>query len=278
MQMIKSVSIENMINQTEGAFEKIEQARMLLDEANELLKSANAGDVMGAIYDRSGGWSALRLMNDDWSKSIKREIAREAWKHLMNESGMMSLMDAKRKEDWNELMFDRTGKKSIPELNYDNIISTFKNLHEQRDSIFEDGIEGCFKSLSWDYKTNNPYRFGKKIIVSGFCELSYFGGFQANSYRTGDKIRDLERVFHLMDGKPAPDHRTDVVTKMFDTELQAKGVPSARQSGEFEDTYFKFKLFQNGNAHIWLKREDLVEKLNVTIAKRFPGALPAKGK
>ena len=38
---------------------------------------------------------------------------------------------------------------------------------------------------------------------------------------------------------------------------------------EYENKYFKWKLFKNGNVHIWLINETLTEKLNKMIASYY---------
>ena len=41
-----------------------------------------------------------------------------------------------------------------------------------------------------------------------------------------------------------------------------------RQS-EVEDDYFKVRGFKNGNAHVWFKRDDLVEQVNKLLAEWY---------
>jgi len=69
----------------------------------------------------------------------------------------------------------------------------------------DEGVIECFQKLSWDYKTNNPVKFGKRIImrsVTRFFVCSYSPEHDATN-----TLDDLMRVFHLIDGKPEADHR-----------------------------------------------------------------------
>ncbi|MGS3492239.1 DUF4942 domain-containing protein [Klebsiella pneumoniae] len=43
----------------------------------------------------------------------------------------------------------------------------FSIFMPQRNETFVTGIIDVFRKLSWDYKTNNPCRLGKKIILEG---------------------------------------------------------------------------------------------------------------
>jgi hypothetical protein len=41
--------------------------------------------------------------------------------------------------------------------------------------VFERGIINVFKGLSWDYKTNSPCSFGKKIIINHLVTHNQWG-------------------------------------------------------------------------------------------------------
>jgi hypothetical protein len=66
------------------------------------------------------------------------------------------------------------------------ILSTFEQLHQSKGDVFERGVINVFKRLSWDYKSNSPCKFGKKIIVEGLVShtrwgFSFNGGLAARS-------------------------------------------------------------------------------------------------
>ncbi len=67
--------------------------------------------------------------------------------------------------------------------------------------MFERGVLQCFRRLSWDYKTNQPFKFGKRVIVTGLMTGGYAGS------RATNELDDLMRVFHVLDGQPEADHR-----------------------------------------------------------------------
>jgi hypothetical protein len=43
--------------------------------------------------------------------------------------------------------------------------ATFVQLHAKRGEFFERGVLAVFRGLSWDYKTNRPQAFGRRIVV-----------------------------------------------------------------------------------------------------------------
>jgi hypothetical protein len=74
----------------------------------------------------------------------------------------------------------------------------------------------------------------------------------------------------LLDGQPVPDNRADVTRRLSDH------IHENRHSNRYEDGMFSIKYFQKGTAHITFRRAELVDKLNVIIARHYPGALAAR--
>ncbi|TDN51893.1 uncharacterized protein DUF4942 [Buttiauxella sp. JUb87] len=82
-------------------------------------------------------------------------------------------------------------------------------------------------------------------------------------------MTDLERMLFLLDGKPIPDNRSDISTRLME---HIRDNPTKEV---YEDEFFSIRYFQKGTAHITLKRYDLIERMNDIIAKYYPG-MPAK--
>lgn len=180
----------------------------------------------------------------------------------MLKSGMMALMDAQARDQW----YKNLEEGYLPAISEANILSTFEQLHLNKMDVFERGIINVFKGLSWDYKTNSPCSFGKKIIINNLVTHNQWG-FNLNWGWRRDQLTDLERMLFLLDGKPIPDNRGDICTRLMEhiRDSPAKDV--------YEDEFFSIRYFQKGTAHLAFKRLDLVEKMNDIIAKHYPGLL-----
>lgn len=100
-----------------------------------------------------------------------------------------------------------------------------------------------FKGLSWNYKSNSPCKFGKKIIIDGLVRYDRWGFHMSSGYRRNQLV-DLERMLHLLDGKPVPDNRTDIA-RQFDAHISKH-----KTAEDFTDDYLKIRYFQKGSAHI----------------------------
>jgi Domain of unknown function (DUF4942) len=277
--LVPSVSIANMVNQRAAMMQRLQQACGLIQEAAEIAAAAHLGMPQMTVSreysrnsyacniaaariktDSSGRpWGVDASPQDDLDRALRLGIDCAAWQYLMHESGLRSLMDAKARETWDKSISDG----EIPEFNEANVRSTFSMLHDSRGEMFERGVIACFKSLAWDYKTNLPQKFGKRIV------MTYLTGW--HSYEKHNQLDDLMRVMSILDGKPEPDHRASVGLMMRSAGLDGYGP----KPGQCENDYLSIRTFKNTNGHITFKRLDLVDRMNLIIAKHYPGALPA---
>lgn len=269
---VKSVSIDNMLSQRSAVLERITEATRLLLEANEIAKAAGLGFPTVCVTSGYSRQVEYRLTGnyregDDGAGLISSAVSAidaGGWQHLMNESGMRSLMDAKARGEWDQSI----EKGKFPAFTRENVMSTFEELHGSRGDIFERGVIEVFRHLSWSYKTNRPFAFGKRIVVT-YLRGSVTGpgtslGYVNSSH--ADYLDDLVRVLSVLDGKPEPDHRNGMY----------RAISAARTLADRDvDTeYLHVRCFRNGNGHVTFKRPDLTEKMNAILAKHYPGALP----
>ncbi|MCY1697259.1 DUF4942 domain-containing protein [Lelliottia sp. SL45] len=262
--VICSTSIERIVTGRHAALAQIEALIQQLDDISALTASIGGG--------RANEWAVRQYRYDCWlmekpataMKAITRNLDRSLWRDLMQRSGMLSLMDAQAREQW----YNSLEKDDIPAICEENILSTFKQLHQSKGEVFERGVINVFKGLSWDYKSNSPCKFGKKIIVNGLVKHDRWG-FGLNWGWQRDRLADLERMLMLLDGKPVPDNRADVTRRLGDH------IHENRHRNRYEDEMFVITYFQKGTAHIVFRRADLTEKLNDIIARHYPGILPS---
>lgn len=264
--VICSTSIERIVTERNTALQQTESIIHQLAEISALTSSIGGKTApdWGMKQDfRCGCW--LMEKPDTAMKAITRNLDRGIWRDLMKKSGMLSIMDAQARDQWYRYLEGD----DIPAISEANILSTFEQLHQSRDEVFERGVINVFKSLSWDYKSNSPCKFGKKIIVNGLIKCDRWG-YSLNWSWQRDRLADLERMLMLLDGKPVPDNRADVTRRLDDHIHENRG------SNSYEDGMFKIKYFQKGTTHITFRRPELVDKLNDIIARHYPGMLPEK--
>ncbi|HDR9025463.1 TPA: DUF4942 domain-containing protein [Burkholderia vietnamiensis] len=261
--LVKSISITNLANQRAAVVERVRTALDLLGEAQQLAKAAHLG-FPRLVLDESYGCCGRPTITGDYAKrdeaeaAIARIIDIRGWDYLLSESGRRTFMDAKAREQWSR----QVSEGDVPEFTVVNIEATFLQLYGARGDMFERGVLECFRRLSWNYRTNEPFKFGKRIIVR--CLLSS----GSPNHRVTNELDDLIRVLSILDGKPEPDHRHGAYVLVSDGR-------QARRN-EAENDYFHLRWFKNGNGHLSFKRPDLVEKMNQILAKHYPNALAAE--
>jgi len=262
--VICSTSIERIVTGRNAALAQIEMLIQQLDDISTLTSNIGGG--------KANEWGVRQYRYDCWLmdkpetaiKAITQNIDRSIWKDLMNKSGMLALMDAQARDEW----YNSLEKDDIPAVSEENILSTFEQLHQSKAEVFKRGIINVFKGLSWDYKSNSPCKFGKKIIVDGLVQYDRWG-FHFRHGRRREQLADLDRMLNLLDGKPVPENRNDLSVRL-DAHI------CKQHASVFEDEYVEIRYFQKGTGHIIFKRSDLIDKMNGIVARHFPATLPPR--
>jgi len=268
-ELVKSVSIDNFLNQRAAVVEKLAQGLNLLSEAATLADAAHMGFPTIGMSFRGGTNAGYRITGHcphpmaQVMEEATKAIDAAGWAYLMNESGLRTFMDAAARKAWDDKVYGL----DVPPLTAENITATFTALRDSRGDLFERGVVNCFRALSWDYKTNQPFKFGKRVILRYL--LRTYGSkprwLSVNS-DSANKLDDLDRVFYILDGKPEPDHRSGWYSK----------ISPKDDAGKLAGDYFIVKWFLNGNGHLTFTRPDLVDKLNQILAKHYPNALASE--
>ncbi|HIE1227440.1 TPA: DUF4942 domain-containing protein [Serratia marcescens] len=262
-ELILSTSIERVVTGRDSALKQIEQLIEQLDTISRLTSEIGGGTAQdwamkpGHRYD-----SWLTEKADKAMPAVTRNIDSSIWRDLMLKSGMMALMDAQARDQWHKNLEEG----DLPAISEANILSTFELLHLNKMEVFERGIINVFKGLSWNYKTNSPCSFGKKIIINNLVSHNRWG-FSLNWGWRRDQLADLERMLFLLSGKSIPDNRSDITTRLM------AHIRDNTDKDVYEDEFFRIRYFQKGTAHLTFKRLDLVERMNDIIAKHYPGML-----
>lgn len=264
--VICSTSIDRIVTGRDAALLKIEQLIQQLNDISQLTAGLGGGSAIDWAMKsghRYGCW--LMEVPEKAMPVITRNIDRSLWRDLMLKSGMLSLMDAQARTQWHQNLEEG----DLPAISEANILSTFEQLHRSKDEVFERGIINVFKGLSWDYKTNSPCFFGKKIIINNLVTHNRWGFSLVWGFRR-DQLVDLERMVFLLDGKAIPDNRGDISIRLMEHIRDRPG------ENVYNDDYFVIRYFQKGSAHLTFKRLALVEKMNDIIAKHYPEMLANK--
>ncbi len=191
----------------------------------------------------------------DSLERILVEFKRSAWRVLINRLGVINIMSVKKRNEFEEQL--RRGE--LPEISEGTIIGILAGLCEQAKDFAREAALEVFDILRprghWggQYKTNNAFRVGRKVILGWMVEQGYGGHrFRVNHNRE-QQLTAIDGIFHLLDGQGIMrENRGPLVRSI-------NGSPT----GQGETEYFRFKCFNNRNLHLELKRLDLVQELNL---------------
>ncbi len=251
-ELIKSVAIDNLIATRNFILNKYFNAFELIHDVHDIIKN----NSMYPPTINIGYESMYKL--DESKKAIKKYIDKEFWNHLFDKSGVKDFMDSEAKRKLIEPLY---GNGNIPDFIHENIISTFLDIYSKRNDMFERGVINLFKGLSWNYKTNQPFKFGKKIIINDALSDSPWSYWSIKSYAL-DKLEDFQRAFCILDKKPVPDQKNSMSEKL-----------ERFSDDQWKGEYFDLKFYKKGTIHLTFNRYNLVDGMNKILSKYYPNAL-----
>lgn len=259
-EIIRRDTVEEIVGYRNTA---IEQYRVAVD-ALERCKKAY-GRCSGNGYGYLGEFEP----NKNDVDGFRRHIDRAAWRKLVNLTLINELMDTKARED-----FQRQIETDPPEVTVDNVVATLQQLMLSAGDIFKRSVIATFEALPREYKSNDGFKFGQRIIFDWAIKVHTYGrntkdrwfSFYSHS-GDGARLRDLDRVFSVLDGN-RPDARLDAV------DLVAEQVRQNRVPFDIQSRYFRLQGYVKGSLHVLPLRKDLLDKANRILADHYGWTLP----
>lgn len=234
-----STKMESMVDM---AITNYHQAQIEMQEANRLLQKARASaKLAGCDYYYS---QYQHLLDQREEKQLKHYV----WRSLIEKTGIITLMDSETRRQ-----MDKDLETQPLELTKANILYVLQDLYERRDTILANSLINVFRSLTRRYKSNDKLKLSDKRIILYIGQ----GAYRSTSYT--DKLTDLDRIFHFLDGKTMTTQRPETLGY-----LACYG-----DKDELENAYFRIRIFKNGNAHVYFKRKDLIDQCNRLIAYHY---------
>lgn len=219
----------------------------------------------GSRYSRSGNPDIDTA--EKFGAYVRDQLNRSTWRHVIKVTQLDQLMDRQERDAFNAAL-----ESAPPEASVENIAATVDRLIGEADLIWKRGIANVFSTLDRRFRSHDGFKVGSRIVLSN--ALSEFGAW--NHYqRHDDKLFDVERAFHRLDGSEPPENRySGGAVSLIDEQRRAFGLGKF-SAFEVETDFFRIKVFGNGNIHLWFKRKDLVERVNQVLADYYGATLGA---
>lgn len=201
---------------------------------------------------------------DDYTTSARKIVDRKAWSTLVQMTDLEKLMDKQAKDQLRQQL-----QEQVPEVTEENVWATLDQFAADADTIFKRGIANCFSQLDRRFRSHDGWKIGARVILTNtFTEYGSWSYYGNGNKR--DTLHDIDRTFNVLDGRDNPHMLGGIV---FAVEKERGNGWGKRQS-ETESDYFKIRCYQNGNAHVWFKRPDLVKKVNQLLGEYYGAPLP----
>jgi hypothetical protein len=237
------------------AVDKIEKAYSLLEDAKSVMKSIY-GDTYAGNYDplpRRNYYGAL-----DAKEEVLSELKKRSWQSLLDIMQVEKLASDQR---WDDIQ-KRLEKGDLPDITLEEIHLIYEQYVSNAGDMFAEALQEVADYLRpgrlsrSHYKTNASYEIGDKVILTG--HISH--GFNKVNYYYRKSLINLDRVFHILDGK---------LDRHLNNSYQSDLVDAINENWqEGETEYFEYKGYKNGNLHLKIKRTDLVEEMVKILAER----------
>lgn len=281
-------TIEDIVRAHDEALALYEKAFAAMEIAEEALQAAHrrSHDADGGQLYVFGGSSdvdeieqfrnALVLPSrEKYMRTARKLLANGTWANLVKMTELMRLMDNEAKCQLRAQMnyvpdkVARDGEvinqaeidKGLPPITVGNVYATLEKFIADSGMIFRRGIANVFSKLDRRFKSHDGFKIGGRIILRWVFDDSGY----LNSGSIRDKLIDVERVFSVLDGVVEADFQS-ALNQLAGRKV--RGTTGGAQS-EHETPYFRIRAFKNGNAHLWLTRHDLVEKVNKLLAEYY---------
>jgi len=260
-ELVRSVSVQGLVAAREQIAQRVKEAARLLVEAEAIMEANKLHPLRHCIGNGSRYAVQADLCNGE-TERVGKYVDAQMWDRLLDESGLRTFMNQKRRTEWGGQIHDA----NVPEFTPENITATFVQIHDSRGDMVVEGVTDVYRRLSWNYKTNNPHKLGKKIIVDYFGEQRH--GYYRINHQSCSDLDDLIRVFCLVNGEPEPDHRDGIYSLTSDAKAAGKST--------LETKYLKLKWYKKGTVHVEFRDPKSVAAMNRMIGKKFPNTLSAK--
>jgi hypothetical protein len=235
-------SIADLVQEYEALCAMVDESWSILKKADARMKAA----IGGSANTYSGDLSTWKL--DHEFADLKPTLKRKFWDHVITRSGIKQIMHHRvRRELENQMAHDQT----TPPFTVEAVHATLYGWAESSGDVFTQMVQETFKAmLPWrdTYKTNKRHRIDKKLIMDGAMGWSGVGQYAR------EKLQDLDRLFHQLDGKSPPEYPHDLVTIINEADRQ--------KAMWCETEYFEARWFKNNNIHLTFRRLDLLSEFN----------------
>lgn len=273
--IVPRATVRDMVRRRQAALDAFLTAHKIMSEAAKALPAAwSAYQAIGP--GKENAYTQMTKEEDQhflhhiqipelaaYQATARKVVDRRMWASLIEITDLEKLMDKQAKDELRKQLLEHP-----PEATEENIYATLQTFAADAGTIFKRGIANCFSKLDRRFRSHDGWKIGSRVVLTyAFDEWGSWS--YGRNHR--DTLHDIDRTFHVMDGGKTPEVYGGIVAAI---EESRRGGGFGRRQSECESDYFKIRCFKNGNAHVWFKRDDLVEKVNKLLGEYYGEVIP----
>lgn len=225
----------------------------------------------GTIKQWSEGRPVDRDAREQFTALLTATVDRGCWTHLMTHLGFDALLDRQAREE-----FHNSLKDTPPPFTVENCQATFGSVWLNRREMYLRGIANTFMAMDRRFRSHDAFAIGNRLVIDRAFGV---GSSWWVSDNRRDTLHDVERIFRELDGKgPIPmtygiNYKHGQPVPPEEVEGIVGKVIQAREERVFpmlvRNDYFRVRVFQNGNLHLWFERKDLLKQVNALLLEYY---------
>ena len=275
---VKKNEIETKMNDIKRLIIEYETACELLKEYYEAYTAKSSFlSYIGEVNKREG--ESVSPFNyvikkeysaHDLNEELDR-LRREYWRLILDTDEFSEILTNEARQKLNRQL----SAANEMEINLPNIRMLLMAISANREEMLVDSIVSIFERITKyhmnqyssnihyynGWKTNSAYKINKKIIIpirySPFDSWDFKEEYDRLPFDIKSFVDDLVKAFQLINPR-------------FNNKFEYKG------DATFENDLLRFKMFKNGNIHIWFNDLDALNKLNYICGQHF-NWIPSEG-
>lgn len=259
----KMNDIERLVMEYETACELAKKTYEAIRDKESFFNYISSVNKGSDVYsDKLYRVTSKSFTVSDLNEELGR-LRRGYWQLILDTDEFKSRLTNEAIQELNK----RLGLANEMEINIPNIKMLLMALSYNRRDILVESVVSIFKKITRyhmnqystnihyynGWKTNDAYKINKKIIIPiryDFGRLTFNTDYNRISYEVREFIEDIIKAFQLLDSS-------------------VRGEFTSISQQEFECDLLRFKMFLNGNIHVWFKNERLLNKLNYLCGSHF---------
>jgi hypothetical protein len=191
-----------------------------------------------------------------------KDLDARMWRVTWDQTELPKYMDAQARREFSDSL-----ESAPPAFTLDNLRSALISSASQAQEMFARGLYEMFRDRDMDYVTNAKERvkIPRRLIWNGGYVDIGMGRLLRFSYSSwhSDRLGDLDRVFKTLAGLQY--HPRELVNAL--NQAWSNG------GNLYEDTFYRIRGYRNGNLHIELLQQRLIDMANRILANYAGPAL-----